>query len=86
MNTGTGFCRPARDLSVNFVPVPYPIQLQNRVPLTVEPNHHVRGVRSQQFYDSFSLLKSLEGAYGLRCLNHACDAGVAVMSDLFGAY
>jgi hypothetical protein len=64
----------------------YPIQLQNRVPLTVEPNHHVRGVRSQQFYDSFSLLKSLEGAYGLRCLNHACDAGVEVMSDLFGAY
>jgi phosphatidylinositol-3-phosphatase len=64
---------------------PYPIQLQNRVPLTVEPNHHVRGVRSQQFYDSFSLLKTLEGAYGLRCLNHACDAGVEVMSDLFGA-
>lgn len=24
MNTGTGFGRPARDLSVNFVPVPYP--------------------------------------------------------------
>jgi len=63
----------------------YPIQLQNRVPLTVEPNNRELGVQSQQFYDSFSLLKSLEGAFGLRCLNHACDAGVAVMSDLFGS-
>lgn len=62
----------------------YPLQLQNRVPLTVEPNGRVLGVRSQQFYDSFSLLKSLEGAFGLRCLNHACDARVEVMSDLFG--
>lgn len=63
---------------------PYPIQLRNRVPLTVEPNNRVLGVQSQQFYDSFSLLKSLEGAFGLRCLNHACDEGVEVMSDLFG--
>jgi len=62
----------------------YQSQLQNRVPLTVEPNERVLGVHSQQFYDSFSLLKSLEGAFGLRCLNHACDAGVEVMSDLFG--
>jgi phosphatidylinositol-3-phosphatase len=62
----------------------YPIQLQNRVPLTVEPNGPLHGVQSQQFYDSFSLLKSLEGIFGLPCLNHACDSGVAVMSDLFG--
>jgi hypothetical protein len=26
---------------------------------------------------------SLEGIFGLPCLNHACDAGVEVMSDLF---
>jgi phosphatidylinositol-3-phosphatase len=63
---------------------PFPLQLQNRVPLTVELSRRVHGVQSQQFYDSFSLLKSLEGAFGLRCLNHACDAGVDVMSDLFG--
>ena len=62
----------------------YPIQLQNRVAITVEPSNRSIGVRSDQFYDSFSLLKSLEGAFGLRCLNHACDAGVAAMSDLFG--
>jgi hypothetical protein len=29
------------------------------------------------------LLKTIEGAFGLRCLNHACDADVAVMKDLF---
>jgi len=23
-NTGTGFSKPAKDLSINFVPVPYP--------------------------------------------------------------
>jgi hypothetical protein len=62
----------------------YPIQLQNRVPLIVETNGRELGVQSQQFYDSFSLLKSLEGAFGLKCLNHACDAGVEVMKDLFG--
>jgi phosphatidylinositol-3-phosphatase len=30
-----------------------------------------------------SLLKSLEAAFGLPCLNHACDPDVHVMSDLF---
>lgn len=63
---------------------PYPIQLQNRVPLTVELSRHESAVRSTQFYDSFSLLRTLEGAFGLRCLNHACDSGVEAMSDLFG--
>jgi FtsP/CotA-like multicopper oxidase with cupredoxin domain len=62
----------------------YPIQLRNRVPLIVELNHHEVGVQSSRFYDSFSLLKTLEGAFGLPCLNHACDSGVEVMSDLFG--
>jgi hypothetical protein len=26
----------------------------------------------------------MEAGFGLPCLNHACDSGVAVMSDLFG--
>jgi hypothetical protein len=39
-------------------------------------------VLTLSFYDSFSLLKTLEGAFGLRCLNHACDSGVEAMSDL----
>jgi hypothetical protein len=30
------------------------------------------------------LLKTLEAAFDLSCLNHACDNGVSVMTDLFG--
>ena len=63
----------------------YPIQNQNRVVLTVETNfrsHH--GVSSGAFYNSYSLLKSLEAGFALPCLNHACDQNVHVMSDLFG--
>jgi phosphatidylinositol-3-phosphatase len=63
----------------------FPRQNQNQVVLTVETNRgRDLGVTSNTYYNSFSLLKSLEAAFGLPCLNHACDAGVAVMSDLFG--
>ena len=63
----------------------FPSQNQNRVVLTVETNfRHHHGVQSNTFYNSFSLLKSMEAAFGLPCLNHACDANVRVMSDLFG--
>jgi hypothetical protein len=34
-------------------------------------------------YTHFSLLKTLEAGFRLPCLNHACDAGVNVMADLF---
>jgi hypothetical protein len=62
----------------------FPPQNQNKVVLTVELNHgHQQGVQSGTYYNSFSLLKSLEAGFGLPCLNHACDSGVAVMSDLF---
>jgi phosphatidylinositol-3-phosphatase len=61
----------------------FPSQNQNRVVLTVETNHGKQGVQSGNFYDSFSLLKSIEASFGLPCLNHACDPGVHVMSDLF---
>jgi phosphatidylinositol-3-phosphatase len=63
----------------------FPSANQNRVVLTVETNAGPEGVKSDRFYDSFSLLKSIEGGFGLPCLNHACDSGVHVMSDLFGA-
>lgn len=62
----------------------FPPQNQNRVVLTVQTNYGAMGVQSQTYYNSFSLLKSLEAGFGLPCLNHACDAGVNVMSDLFG--
>jgi phosphatidylinositol-3-phosphatase len=62
----------------------FPSQNQNQVVLTVETNHGTQGVQSGNYYNSFSLLRSIEGGLRLPCLNHACDAGAAVMSDLFG--
>jgi phosphatidylinositol-3-phosphatase len=65
----------------------FPRQNQNNVVLTVEINREgANGRHSSTFYTSFSLLKSLEAGFGLPCLNHACDPGVSVMSDLFGAH
>jgi len=63
----------------------FPPQNQNKVVLTVQTNDGPQGAQSGLFYDSFSLLKSMEAAFGLPCLNHACDESVHVMSDLFGA-
>ena len=65
---------------------PFPRKNQNNVVLTVETNRDATGVTSNNYYNSFSLLKSLEAGFGLPCLNHACDPGVAVMSDLFGSH
>ncbi|PYT90717.1 MAG: hypothetical protein DMG41_03215 [Acidobacteria bacterium] len=65
----------------------FPPQNQNNVVLTVEINREgENGVKSNAFYTNFSLLKSIEAALGLPCLNHACDPNVAVMSDLFGGH
>jgi hypothetical protein len=57
----------------------------NQVLLVVDTNYGVKGVQSNNFYTHFSLLKSLEAGFGLPCLNHACDAGTNVMSDLFAS-
>jgi hypothetical protein len=57
--------------------------ITNQELLTVETNHGADGVQSNKFYTHFSLLKSLEAAFGLPCLNHACDEATKVMSDLF---
>jgi hypothetical protein len=56
----------------------------NQVPLVVVTNHGKGGKQSGTYYNHFSLLKSIESGFGLPCLNHACDADVKVMSDLFG--
>jgi hypothetical protein len=56
----------------------------NRVMTVVDANHGDRGVQSTNFYTHFSLLRTLEGAFGLPCLNHACDGNVSAMTDLFG--
>jgi hypothetical protein len=63
---------------------PFPDANTNRVVLTVETNNRFsRHLESRTMYTSFSLLKSMEGAFRLPCLNHACDSNVNVMSDLF---
>jgi len=55
----------------------------NQVMLIVDTNYGVQGVTSARRYNHFALLRTLEAAFGLPCLNHACDANVPVMSDLF---
>jgi hypothetical protein len=55
----------------------------NQVVLTVDTNHGSHRLQSNTRYTHFSLLKSLESGFGLRCLNHACDKDVEVMADLF---
>jgi hypothetical protein len=63
----------------------FPPQNQNQVVLTVETNGEAEeGIQSNRYYNSFSLLKSLEAGFRLPCLNHACDGNVKVMRDLFG--
>ncbi len=55
----------------------------NQVLLIVDTNYGRHGVSSPVFYTHYSLLRTLEAGFGLPCLNHACDKGVNVMSDLF---
>jgi len=55
----------------------------NNVLLIVDTNYGRHGLTSANFYTHFALLKTIEAAFRLPCLNHACDAGVNVMSDLF---
>jgi hypothetical protein len=55
----------------------------NQVVLIVDTNHGSQGIKSSQPYNHFSLLKTLEAGFNLPCLNHACDSGINVMSDLF---
>jgi phosphatidylinositol-3-phosphatase len=59
---------------------------KNRVLTTVETNFTPNGKSDSRFYTHFSLLRTLEGALGLPCLNHACDPTTATMSGLFGAH
>ncbi len=55
----------------------------NQVVMIVDRNYGAQGVQSSNFYTHFSLLKTIETALGLPCLNHACDPSTALMSDLF---
>ena len=61
----------------------YSTRTSNQVVAIVDTNYGVHKTTSSKYYDHYSLTKTLDGAFGLPCLNHACDAGVDVMSDLF---
>ena len=57
---------------------------ENQVVTIVDTNYGgKRRTQSSNFYDHYSLTKTLDAAFHLPCLNHACDAGVNVMSDMF---
>jgi phosphatidylinositol-3-phosphatase len=85
--TGGGFGKPASSRSAivllwdenDYSPAP----TQNKIIFIVDTNYGVHGLQSSTRYTHFSLLKSLEASLGLPCLNHACDPGVPVISDLF---
>ena len=55
----------------------------NVVPFIVDKNYGTMGVQSTKVYDHFSLLKTLDDAFGLPRLNHANDATSVDMADLF---
>lgn len=61
----------------------YSTSTSNKVVLLVETNYGRHRFESTQFYDHFSLTKTLDSAFRLPCLNHACDSNVQVMADLF---
>jgi len=57
----------------------------NQVLLVVDTNYGPHGLTSAKRYTHFSLLKTIEGGFGLPCLNHACDTNVQAITDLFAS-
>jgi hypothetical protein len=55
---------------------------QNRVPFIVDKNYGTPGKQSTTYYDHFDLLKTLETAFGLPCLNNASNE-TSQLIDLF---
>ena len=65
----------------------YSVQpIVNKVVAIVDTNYGVHERQSAQFYTHFSLLRTIEGGFGIPCLNHACDATTNTISDLFGEF
>jgi len=56
----------------------------NKVVMLVETSYAANGRVEARAYDHYSLLRTLEAAFGLPCLNHACDASSQVMNTMFG--
>ena len=49
----------------------------------VIPNHRWGHVTDNTAYNHYSLLRTMEAAFGLPCLAHACDSVVPTMAPLF---
>jgi hypothetical protein len=62
----------------------YSTNTSNQVVAIVDTNYGTHQVTSGKLYTHYSLTKTLDAAFKLPCLNHACDPWVPVMSDLFG--
>jgi phospholipase C len=54
------------------------------IPTVVITNHGPRGVSDDTPYDHYSLLRTIEDAFGLDHVRHAADDAVAPMARLFG--
>ena len=61
----------------------YSTRTSNQVVTIVDTNYGQHRTSSTKYYDHYSLTRTLDAAFGLPCLNHACDGGVEVMADLF---
>ena len=55
----------------------------NQVVTIVDTNYGFHELKADSYYTHFSLLRSIEGGFGIPCLNHACDASTQAMTDLF---
>lgn len=54
-----------------------------RVATVVVTNHGPRHITDGTAFNHYSLLRTMEAAFGLPCLAHACDDSVPVMTALF---
>jgi phosphatidylinositol-3-phosphatase len=61
----------------------YSTHTSNQVVTIVDTNYGRHHVASTKYYNHYSLTRTLDAAFNLPCLNHACDANVDVMADLF---
>ncbi len=61
----------------------YSTHTSNQVVTIVDTNYGPHRLSSTKYYNHYSLTKTLDAAFNLPCLNHACDSDVDVMADLF---
>ena len=59
-----------------------PANFDDRVVLIAITNYGVRGVQDTRFQSHFSLLKTIEAAFGLRYVGHAADATTNTLAPL----